>query len=54
MTKKRGRPATGETPRRTVRVPDEVWKAAEKRAKERGENVSDAVRRCLEEYGKDD
>lgn len=45
-------PNKPKTPIRGVRVPDKVWKDAQKKAEERGENVSDAVRRCLEEYAR--
>ncbi|HEX6937922.1 MAG TPA: YlcI/YnfO family protein [Longimicrobiales bacterium] len=48
--RKRGRPATGQTPNRTVRVPDEVWEEAKKQAAEEGKNVSDVVNDCLRRY----
>lgn len=35
---------------RVIRVPDELWEAAKTRADERGESVSDAVRKFLERY----
>ena len=38
------------TARRTVRVTDELWDAAQKLAEENGETVSDVIRRALEEY----
>jgi len=41
-----------ENPARAIRVPDELWQAAQKRAGERGETVSEAVRRFLERYVK--
>lgn len=34
----------------TIRVPDDLWTAARERATERGETVSEAVRRFLERY----
>lgn len=37
-------------PSRVIRVPDKLWDAAKKRADERGETVSEAVRRFLERY----
>lgn len=46
-------PNRPKTPIRGVRVSDESWKKAQKKAEERGESVSDAVRRCLDEYTKD-
>jgi hypothetical protein len=33
-----------------IRVPDDLWAAARKRADERGESVSEAVRRMLARY----
>lgn len=42
----------GHTPRRTVRVPDEVWDAAKRQAMLRNEDVSKAVVRFLQEYGR--
>ena len=45
-----GVPDMPATPHRTVRVPDEVWVPAVARAAERGETVSDVVRRALVEY----
>lgn len=38
------------TKARSVRVEDELWDAALARALERGENVSEAVRRALKRY----
>lgn len=37
---------------RTVRVPDDLWTAAKGKAAERGETVSDVLRRALERYVK--
>lgn len=34
----------------TVRVPDELWAKARERAAEKGETVSEAVRKFLERY----
>ncbi|GAA1831034.1 hypothetical protein [Actinomadura chokoriensis] len=48
--KKRGRPATGKTPNRTVRVPDAVWNEAKEKAEAEGKNVSDVVNDCLRRY----
>jgi uncharacterized protein (DUF4415 family) len=47
---KRGRPKTGETPRKTVRVPDAVWKDAQEKAEAEGKTVSDVVNDCLRRY----
>lgn len=45
-------PNTPGTPRRTIRVPDELWDAAQARAAERGENLSDVIRKALERYAR--
>jgi hypothetical protein len=37
---------------RVIRVPEALWQAAMKRADERGETVSEAVRKFLERYTK--
>jgi predicted transcriptional regulator len=46
------------TPVRTVRVPDEVWEAAQRIAADRGETVTDvimrALRRYVREFGEDE
>jgi len=46
-------PNQPKTPGRNIRVSDDTWKKAQKKAEERGESVSDAVRRCLDEYTRD-
>lgn len=43
-------PNQPKTPLRNVRVSDELWQAALLKAEERGETVSDVVRRALERY----
>lgn len=43
-------PNQPKTPLRNVRVSDELWHAALRRAEQRGETVSDVVRRALEWY----
>ena len=35
---------------RVIRVPDRLWQAAKARADQRGETVSEAVRKFLERY----
>lgn len=35
---------------RAVRVPDELWEAAQAVAAKKGESVSDEIRRSLERY----
>jgi hypothetical protein len=37
-------------PHRTIRVPDDEWLAAQQKAEERGESLSEAVRRFLKRY----
>lgn len=43
-------PNQPKTVARTVRVPDELWDAVTAQARERGETVSDVVRRALKRY----
>ena len=43
-------PNQPKTPQRTVRVPDEVWDAAKAKATKRGDNLSDVIRRALQQY----
>ncbi|WP_395690804.1 ribbon-helix-helix protein, CopG family [Nocardioides sp.] len=38
------------TPRRTFRIPDELWEAAQREAEDRDEDLSDVVRRMLRQY----
>ncbi len=45
-------PDQPKTPLRSVRVPDAVWHAAQQRAAEKGETVSDVVRRALTRYAR--
>ncbi|WP_431920438.1 hypothetical protein [Nonomuraea jabiensis] len=52
--RKRGRPATGQTPSHGVRVPKALWDKAEKKANREGRNVSDVVRDCLDTYTRED
>lgn len=42
----------GKIPLRSVRVPDATWKAAQTRAAEKGEPLSDVIRRALERYAR--
>ena len=48
----RGVSAQGNTPPRSVRVPDDVWQAAKDAAERKGETVSEAVVRFLRRYGR--
>jgi predicted HicB family RNase H-like nuclease len=45
-------PNAPKTPQRTFRIPDEVYKAAQAKAAEKGESLSDVVRKALERYAK--
>ncbi|MGZ4521922.1 MAG: hypothetical protein ACXVXO_00680 [Mycobacteriaceae bacterium] len=38
------------TPHRTVRIEPTLWQAAQAKARERGETVTDVIRRALERY----
>ncbi len=38
------------TPPRSVRVPNELWRAAQSRAAERGQTVTDVIVQALERY----
>lgn len=42
----------GRIPQRAVRVPDDEWRAAQERARERGETVTAVVRRALRRYAR--
>lgn len=46
------------TPRRTIRVPEDVWDGVKRVAADRNETVTDvvnrALRRYLREFGEDD
>ena len=43
-------PNAPKTPLRNVRVPDDLWDAAMSKALERGESLSEVIRRALEHY----
>lgn len=45
-------PNAPKTPLRSIRVSDRLWKAAQERAAEREESVSDVIRAALEKYVK--
>jgi len=47
-----GVPNKPKTPIRGFRIPDDVYEAAQAKAKERGETLTDVVRKALERYGK--
>lgn len=39
-----------DNPARAIRIPDDLWEKAKRRADEKGETVSEAVRKFLERY----
>lgn len=43
---------SNDTPRRTIRVPDALWNAAQAKAKEQGTDVSAVIRKALERFVK--
>ena len=45
-----GRPKTGETERRTIRVPEERWVQAMSKAKAEGTTLTAVINDCLERY----
>lgn len=44
------RPATGKTPLRNIRVPDELWNAAKAEAQEEGRSLTDVIVSDLHRY----
>jgi hypothetical protein len=42
------------TPRRTIRVADDIWKPAEERAAQEGRTLVDVIRELLVRYGNRD
>lgn len=44
------RPATGKTPIRGIRVPEGLWRAAQAKAKQRGETLTEVIMRALHRY----
>lgn len=47
-------PNQPKTPKRSIRVADELWTRALTVARERGESLSDVLRRALERYVRHD
>ncbi|MGJ5898575.1 hypothetical protein ACSCBZ_42555 [Streptomyces niveiscabiei] len=45
-----GRPATGKTPLRNVRVPDKLWADAMAKAKAEGRTITDVIVSALHRY----
>lgn len=50
MTPRLGRDGSGNTPQRTIRVPDPEWEAAKEAAEANGETLSDVIRAGLRRY----
>lgn len=48
--KRPGRPRTGETPRRTIRIPNQRWNAALRHSAAEGITVAQVVNDLLEEW----
>ena len=49
-TRKPGRPRTGETPRRTIRVPEHRWNAALRHSAAQNTTIAQVVNDLLEEW----
>lgn len=45
------RPKTGETPKRNIRVPDDIWNPAKDRASAEGRTIAAVVNSQLSRYG---
>lgn len=45
-----GRPATGQTPVRNVRVPDEIWRPALANARAEGKTLTEVIVAALQAY----
>lgn len=43
-------PNQPKTPKRSVRVPTDLWEAAKRKAKDRGETLTDVIVRALRRY----
>lgn len=50
MTARLARDGSGDTPRRTIRIPDGEWDAAKATADDKGETLSDVIRTALRRY----
>lgn len=48
-----GRPATGKTPLRNIRVPDGLWAAAKAKAQSEGRTITDVIVSALHRYVSD-
>lgn len=45
-----GRPATGQTPVRSVRIPDHTWLRAKAHAEANGHHIGDVIAKLLDRY----
>lgn len=45
-------PNQPKTPMRSVRISDDVWEAAKTKAAEKGESMTDVIRKALESYAR--
>jgi len=43
-------PNAPKTPNRAIRVPDDLWRAAQEKAAEQGESLSEVIRKALARY----
>lgn len=50
VTARLTRDGSGNTPQRSIRIPDDEWKAAKAAADESGESLSDVIRAALRRY----
>jgi predicted transcriptional regulator len=46
-------PNQPKTPLRSIRVPDELWEAVQRKASDRDETVTDVIIRALQRYLRD-
>jgi hypothetical protein len=49
-TQRMPRPATGKTPVRNLRVPDDIWRAAQEKAEAEGRTLTDVIVAYLRRY----
>ena len=46
-------PNQPKTPNHSVRIPDEIWEAAKRKAADHGETITDVILRALKRYIRD-
>lgn len=46
-------PNKPKTPKRSVRVPDDLWRAVKRKAADRGETVTEVIIKALKRYLRD-